>query len=51
MDHHGKQINHSLFDVGISLCGIMSRYDSKFDLKINVGHCDVYFMVQFCIIS
>ena len=26
--------------------GIMSQYDRTFDLKINVGHCDLYFMVQ-----
>ena len=25
---------------------IMSQYDPIFDLKINVGHCDLYFMVQ-----
>ena len=24
----------------------MSRVDPKFDLKINVGHCDLYFMVS-----
>ena len=24
----------------------MSQYDLKFDLKIKVGHCDLYFMVQ-----
>ena len=30
---------------------IMSQYDQIFDLKINVGHCDLYFMVQwFCLI-
>ena len=30
----------------------MSRYNVKFDLKINVGHCDLYFMVQWvCLIS
>ena len=30
----------------------MSQYDTTFDLKINVGHCDLYFMVQwFCLIS
>ena len=29
-----------------------SWYDTIFDLKINVGHCDLYFMVQwFCLIS
>ena len=30
----------------------MSQYDTTFDLKINVGHCHQYFMVQwFCLIS
>ena len=30
----------------------MSQYDTTFDLKINVGQCDLYFMVQwFCLIS
>ena len=30
----------------------MSQYDTAFDLEINVGHCDLYFMVQwFCLIS
>ena len=24
----------------------MSQYDPKFDLKINIGHYDLYFMVQ-----
>ena len=24
----------------------MNQYDSRFDLKIIVGHCDLYFMVQ-----
>ena len=24
----------------------MSQYDPKFYLKINIGHCDIYFMVQ-----
>ena len=29
----------------------MGQYDPAFDLKINVGHCDLYFMVQwFCLI-
>ena len=33
------------------LFGIMSQYDWTFDLKINVGHWDLYFMVQwFCLI-
>ena len=26
--------------------GIIIQYDLMFDLKINVGHCDLYFMVQ-----
>ena len=26
--------------------GIMSQYDLMLDLKIKVGHCDLYFMVQ-----
>ena len=31
---------------------IWSQYDPKFDLRINVGHCYLYFMVQwFCLIS
>ena len=30
----------------------MNQYDPTFDLKIIVGHCDLYFMVQwFCVIS
>ena len=30
----------------------MSQYDPKFYLKINIGHCDLYFMAQwFCVIS
>ena len=30
----------------------MSQYDLTHDLKINVGHCDLYFMVHwFCLIS
>ena len=30
----------------------MSQYDPKFYLKINIGHCDLYFMVQwFCVTS
>ena len=26
--------------------GMMSQYDLMIDLKIKVGHCDLYFMVQ-----
>ena len=33
-----------LFDVWTSLFGIMNQYDPTFDLKIIVGHCDLYFM-------
>ena len=44
----------SLFDLWTLYFWIISRsqYDMTFDLKINVGHCDLYFMVQwFCLIS
>ena len=41
-----------LFDVCTSYFGSMKQYDPTFDLKINVGHCDLYSMVQwFCLIS
>ena len=30
----------------ISYFGIMGQYDLTVDLKINVGLCDLYFMVQ-----
>ena len=41
-----------LFHVWTSLFGIMNPYDPTQDLKINVGHCDLYFMVHwFCVIS
>ena len=39
-------ISWRLFDVWTSHFGIMSQYDLTCDLKINVGHCDLYFMVQ-----
>ena len=40
------------FDVWTSYLGVMGQYDPMFDLKINVGLCDLYFMVQwFCLIS
>ena len=26
--------------------GVVNQYDPTFDLKINVGHCDLYSMVQ-----
>ena len=34
------------FDVRTSYFGIMSQYDTTFDLKIFVGHYDLYFMVH-----
>ena len=30
----------------LGLFGSMSQYDQTFDLKINLGHCDLYSMVQ-----
>ena len=42
---HGPVILSWIFDVWTSYCGIMSQYYPTFDLKINVGHCDLYFMV------
>ena len=42
----------ALSHVRTSLFGIMNQYDPMHDLKINVGCCDLYFMVQwFCVIS
>ena len=39
-------------DVWTSYFRIMSHYDLTFDLKINIGRFDLYFMVQwFCLIS
>ena len=39
-------------DVWTSYFGIMCQYDPTFDLEINVGHCDLYFMGHcFCLIS
>ena len=41
-----------LEDYWISYFGIKCQYDLTFDLKINVGLCDLYFMVQWlCLIS
>ena len=39
-------ISWRLFVVWTSYFGIMSQYDQTCDLKINVGHCNLYFMVQ-----
>ena len=45
-------ISWKLVDVWTSYFGIMVQYDRTYDLRINVGHCDLYFMVQwFCLIS
>ena len=48
---HGTRfclISWRLFDIWTPYFRIMSQWD----LKINVGHCDLYFMVQwFCLIS
>ena len=38
--------------VGTSHFGIMGQCDATFNLRVNVGLCDLYFMVQwFCLIS
>ena len=26
--------------------GYINQYDPRFDLKIKIGHCDLYFLVQ-----
>ena len=45
-------ISWRLFDLWTSYFGIMGQYDQTFDLKINICHCDLYFMVQwFCLMS
>ena len=42
---------YNMFDVCTSYFRKMNQYDPMFDLKINVGHCDLYFMVQWlCLI-
>ena len=44
-------ISWRLFDVWTSYFGIMRQYDTTLDLKINVGHYDLYFIVQWiCLI-
>ena len=35
-----------LFHLWTWLLGIMTQYDSMFDLKLTVGHSDLYFMVH-----
>ena len=35
-----------LFDACTSYLWSVNQYDATFDLKINVGHFDLYFMVQ-----
>ena len=45
-------ISWRLFDIWTPYFRIMRQYDTTFNLKINVGRCDLYFMVQwFCLIS
>ena len=39
-------ISLRLFDVYTSYFGSMNQYDPMFDPKINVGHSDLYSMVQ-----
>ena len=36
------EMSWRLFDVWTSLFGIMSQYDPKFDLKINIGHSPIF---------
>ena len=43
-------ISWRLISVRTSLFGIMSQYDLKFGLKINIGHCDLYFIVQYFVL-
>ena len=39
-------------DIWTPYFGIVSQYHPMFDLKINIGHCDLYFIVHwFCLIS
>ena len=48
---HGLVILRCILKI-IWYLGIIGQYDLKFDLKINVCHCDLYFMVHwFCLIS
>ena len=52
MDQWFCLISWRLLDVCTSYFGSMNQYDPTFDLKINVGHCDLYSTVQwFCLIS
>ena len=46
MVHWFCLLSWRLFDVRTSYFEIMSQYDTTFSLKINVGLCDLYFMVQ-----
>ena len=51
---HGPVIWPYIFKViwWTSLFGIMNQYDPTFDPKIDVGHCDLYFMGKwFCVTS
>ena len=43
---YGTVILHYILKTITSYFGIKSQYDLMFDLKINVGLCDIYFMVH-----
>ena len=48
----GRLSFHESSPQGPLLFGILSQYDPKFYLKINIGHCDLYFMaLWFWVIS
>ena len=50
--HGSVTLPYILKTIWTSNFGIMSQYDTTFDIKLKVGHCDIYFMVQwFCLIS
>ena len=44
--HCGPLILRYILKTLPSYFGIMGQYDQTFDLKINIRHCDLYFMVQ-----
>ena len=50
--HHNAKKRSSDFALYFEDSMIMSQHDQTFDLKINIGHGDLYFMDQwFCLIS
>ena len=45
-------LNYILKTFWTSYFRIIGQYDQTFDLKVNVSHCDLYFIVQwFCLMS